>query len=89
MEQFELFVIKSPCIGVCQADNKGYCLGCFRNRQERFHWKELNNAQKQHVIKLCKRRAMRRLQQKNQVESTADAKKPKPQQLDFFDHTNN
>ncbi|WP_341502981.1 DUF1289 domain-containing protein [Gallaecimonas sp. GXIMD4217] len=62
MEQLEFFDIPSPCRGVCQADSRGYCLGCLRSREERFHWHQLSNAQKRKVIQLCEQRRKRRAQ---------------------------
>ena len=38
MEQLEFFSIQSPCVGVCSVDEKGYCKGCMRKREERFNW---------------------------------------------------
>lgn len=60
MEQLELFDIPNPCRGVCQSDSRGYCLGCLRNRQERFAWQQLTPAQKLYVMKLCERRRRKR-----------------------------
>ena len=37
MEQPDFFAIPSPCIGVCRANNKGYCIGCLRSREERLY----------------------------------------------------
>lgn len=60
MEQLEFFEIPSPCIGICQADARGYCKGCLRNRDERFNWLNFSDAQKYDVIRLCKQRRRRR-----------------------------
>lgn len=60
MEQLAFFEIPSPCIGVCQSDSRGYCLGCLRSRDERFNWQRLSDAQKTDVIRLCKQRDRRR-----------------------------
>ncbi|MGL4612721.1 MAG: DUF1289 domain-containing protein [Shewanella sp.] len=60
MEQLTFFEIPSPCIGVCQTDDRGYCQGCLRSRDERFHWLLLTNAQKYNVIRLCNQRRRRR-----------------------------
>ncbi len=60
MEQLEFFTIPSPCVGVCSMDEKGYCLGCMRKREERFGWLEMTPAQQMHVIKLCKQRYYRK-----------------------------
>ena len=58
--QLDFFDIPSPCVGVCQSDAKGTCLGCFRTRAERFNWVELKNSEKQRVIKRCHQREKRR-----------------------------
>ncbi|HBD24087.1 MAG TPA: DUF1289 domain-containing protein, partial [Oceanospirillaceae bacterium] len=44
MEQSELFSAPSPCIGVCENSPKGYCKGCMRSRDERFHWHQFSVA---------------------------------------------
>ncbi|MAF15445.1 MAG: DUF1289 domain-containing protein [Marinomonas sp.] len=59
MEQIELFSIESPCRGVCENSHKGYCKGCLRSREERFHWHEMSEVQKRHVIQLCRSRWQR------------------------------
>ncbi len=59
-EQLELFPIPSPCIRRCETDSKGYCLGCFRSREERFEWLKMSPAQQREVIRLCKQRKYRR-----------------------------
>lgn len=52
MEQLEFFSIPNPCVGVCQANSKGYCKGCFRSREERLYWLNMSDAQKQQVLRL-------------------------------------
>ncbi|WP_199711884.1 DUF1289 domain-containing protein [Alginatibacterium sediminis] len=59
MEQLEFFEIPSPCRGICQSNERGLCLGCFRSRDERFLWQKFNNAQRSHVIRLSKQRRYR------------------------------
>ncbi|MBM7074328.1 DUF1289 domain-containing protein [Shewanella sp. 202IG2-18] len=59
MEQLEFFDIPSPCLNVCQVDARGYCLGCFRSREERFNWQKFDQATKIDVIRLCKQRRKR------------------------------
>ena len=54
--QIELFPVPSPCIGICTTNSKGYCLGCFRSRNERFNWNDFTPVQKMRVIDLCKKR---------------------------------
>lgn len=60
MEQLEFFQIPSPCIGVCAVDEKGYCQGCMRKREERFTWLDMTPAQQLHVIRLCRQRYLRK-----------------------------
>ena len=52
-EQLEFFPIQSPCRGICQSDEKGFCRGCMRTRDERFNWQAMSDAQKQDVLRLC------------------------------------
>jgi len=59
--QLEFFDVPSPCIGICQSDDKGFCLGCFRTRDERQTWINLTNDDKQKVIKRCQQRKKRKL----------------------------
>jgi len=40
--QLEFFDVPSPCIGICQSNDKGQCLGCFRTRVERQTWININ-----------------------------------------------
>ncbi|ATC93694.1 DUF1289 domain-containing protein [Pseudoalteromonas tunicata] len=59
MQQIEIFEIPSPCIDVCQSNNRGYCIGCFRSRDERFNWQKMSDSEKKHVIALCLQRKRR------------------------------
>ena len=58
--QLEFFDIPSPCVSVCETDEKGLCLGCFRNRDERLNWNSFTSNDKQKVIKRCKQRKKRK-----------------------------
>jgi len=58
--QLEFFDVPSPCIGICQSDEKGHCLGCFRSRDERQNWTHFNSDDKQKVIKRCLQRKKRK-----------------------------
>lgn len=60
-EQLEFFPVQSPCRGICQADERGYCRGCMRSRDERFNWQLMSDAQKQEVLRLCRQRLLRKL----------------------------
>lgn len=59
IDQGELFDIPSPCRGICTANNRGYCKGCFRSREERFHWHEFSNFHKQLIINACEKRRLK------------------------------
>ena len=60
-EQLEFFPVPSPCRGICQSDERGYCRGCMRSRDERFNWQHFTNTQKQEVLRLCRQRLLRKL----------------------------
>ncbi|PKI12786.1 DUF1289 domain-containing protein [Colwellia sp. 12G3] len=74
--QLEFFDVPSPCIGICQLDEKGHCLGCMRSRDERQDWKNFNNDEKQKVIKRCLQRQKRKKNKSNpkqeQIVSTSE-----------------
>ncbi len=80
MDQLELFPLPSPCIDVCEANNKGYCKGCLRSRQERQQWYLMNNLQKRYVIRLChlRRQKLKQLKIRQQ-----NGEPILPEQLDF------
>ncbi|MDO6548068.1 DUF1289 domain-containing protein [Pseudoalteromonas carrageenovora] len=67
MQQIEIFDIPSPCKSICLVNNRGYCKGCYRSRDERFEWNTLTNAQKKKVLSLCQQRYKRYLQKKQQA----------------------
>ncbi|WES66364.1 DUF1289 domain-containing protein [Superficieibacter sp. HKU1] len=60
-EQLEFFPLQSPCRGICQVDERGFCRGCMRSREERFNWQQFSDAQKQQVLRLCRQRLLRKL----------------------------
>jgi len=59
MQQLEFFKIPSPCLGVCEVNNRGYCKGCYRSREERLYWLKLSATDKRKVIRLCQQRKSR------------------------------
>ncbi len=59
MSQLEFFDIPSPCIGICEVNNRGYCKGCLRSRDERQYWLKLSAEQKREVVRLCRMRKAR------------------------------
>ena len=78
-EQLEFFEISSPCRGLCQSNENGYCLGCYRSRDERFNWLNYSNSQKKDVLRLCLQR-YHRLRLKKQNEDIINT-----QQQELFD----
>ncbi|MFT6789234.1 MAG: putative Fe-S protein YdhL (DUF1289 family) [Pseudoalteromonas rhizosphaerae] len=64
MQQIEIFEIPSPCKGICEVNNRGYCKGCYRSREERFGWNSFSNVEKKQVISLCQQRYKRYLQKR-------------------------
>ncbi|MEZ8102528.1 DUF1289 domain-containing protein [Vibrio bivalvicida] len=82
MEQLEFFIVPSPCVGICTVDEKGYCQGCMRKREERFNWLNMTPAQQLHVIKLCRQRYLRKIR-KGQSKPTEEILIHTPQQ-DLF-----
>ncbi len=72
IEQFEIFDVPSPCVGVCQANNRGYCLGCFRSRDERFNWNSLSPAERKAVVTLCAQRRKRVMAKKLKAQREAE-----------------
>lgn len=58
-QQLEFFTIPSPCRGICQADERGFCRGCLRNREERFSWVQMSDMQKRDILRLCRQRYLR------------------------------
>lgn len=97
--QLEFFDVPSPCVGICQSDEKGNCLGCYRTRDERQSWIKLTTDDKQKVIKRCQQRKKRKnaLPKIKVAETTTEELQPslldpqaktkldKPSDLDFGD----
>ncbi|GGF66960.1 DUF1289 domain-containing protein [Alteromonas lipolytica] len=79
--QLEFFTLPSPCIGVCQSGPKGYCKGCFRSREERLYWLQIDDATRRVILNACQRR--KRNYQRRQLQSSQSADNP-PQQQDMF-----
>jgi len=81
--QLDFFDVPSPCVGVCQSDEKGHCLGCMRSRDERQNWQDFDNDKKQKVIKLCVKRKNRKENKvKTQVIETQPIDNSSEQPLD-------
>lgn len=82
MQQLEFFEINSPCIGVCESGPKGYCLGCYRSREERLYWHQIEPDVKYKIIKACASRKKRVEAAKKRKLATADMPQ---QQTDLFE----
>ncbi|WP_037586299.1 DUF1289 domain-containing protein [Stenoxybacter acetivorans] len=77
MEQLEFFTIPNPCKGVCDTNPKGFCKGCYRRREERQYWLKFSDAEKQKILRLCRLRKKRDLQeQTRQQPISADNTSP-------------
>lgn len=81
--QLEFFDVPSPCIGICQSNDKGQCLGCFRTRVERQTWTQISSDEKQKIIK----RTIQRKKRANnkdviKVEQVEETKVVQPSLLD-------
>ncbi|CAI0865717.1 DUF1289 domain-containing protein [Serratia grimesii] len=77
-QQLEFFDIPSPCRGICQADERGFCRGCLRSREERFGWMQMSDAQKRDVLRLCYQRLLRMKRANKQPDD------PQPEQPSLF-----
>jgi predicted Fe-S protein YdhL (DUF1289 family) len=83
LKQIEIFEITSPCIGVCQSGPKGFCVGCFRSREERVHWINLEQDVQSKIIKACAARKKRaQAAHKNKIKKSTTETSP---QLGFSD----
>ncbi|MDO6496641.1 DUF1289 domain-containing protein [Photobacterium sanguinicancri] len=78
VEQLEFFSIPSPCIGVCQMNERGYCRGCMRNRNERFNWQSMDASEQRNTLRLCRQRYIRMLKAK--ANESVEAGEDNPQQ---------
>ncbi len=83
MPQLELFHIPSPCKGICQNGENGFCRGCYRSRDERFGWMQYSDEEKRHIIRLCKSRKYRWLKKQIEIRD-ANATPEKAPTADLF-----
>lgn len=82
IDQGELFSIPNPCKGVCTSNSRGYCRGCLRSRQERFHWHEFSPFQQQLIANACEKRRLKILAARNGVMEEDFGEEP--DQADLF-----
>lgn len=59
VQQLEFFAIPSPCTGVCESGPRGFCKGCYRSREERLHWHNVDDGVKRKIIGACAMRKRR------------------------------
>lgn len=88
IDQGELFDIPSPCRRICELNNRGYCKGCFRSRDERLYWNQFTTFQKQLVVNLCEKRRLKVLSAK-QATSIVAEEEISIQQPDLFNAAEN
>ena len=72
MDQLELFDLPNPCVGICQSNSRGYCIGCLRSRDERFNWHQKPAEERARILKLLSQRRAR-LNAKNKKEDSGPA----------------
>ena len=83
MEQPDFFNIPSPCIGVCEANAKGYCKGCLRSREERIYWLDMTVEQKHQVMRLIGMRKTKIRNRKLELLERPDNAAPEQGSFDF------
>ncbi len=82
IDQGQLFRIPNPCRNICEVNSKGFCKGCYRSRQERFHWNDFTDFQKHLVVQQCSLRE-RRLQAALRLKSEQEALELQRQKTQF------
>jgi len=80
-DQLQLFNVENPCVNICEVNNRGYCIGCLRSREERFHWNEWPDSTKSKVLKLCQQRRRRQARDKARKQQSEDSG---PENLSLF-----
>lgn len=86
MDQLELFDLPNPCVGVCESNQRGYCIGCLRSRQERFNWPLKPMEERAKILKLLEQRRARRDAAKGaSTVTTKNINEPPVDTLDLFD----
>lgn len=80
-DQLEIFAVPSPCVGVCQSGPKGYCVGCYRTRDERLYWLKVDDAAKRTIIRSCQRRKLMANRPSDDGDKTAASGEPQQHSL--------
>jgi predicted Fe-S protein YdhL (DUF1289 family) len=90
IDQGEFFHTPNPCRSICTVNNKGFCKGCFRSREERFHWNEFSEYQKHLVVQICHEREKRvETAKRKKMLQEAQAKEQQKAQFDLFGESTN
>lgn len=55
---------QSPCVGICEIDDDGLCLGCKRTDEEIFKWLTYNEEERIEKLKEMKQRTQQPRKQK-------------------------
>jgi predicted Fe-S protein YdhL (DUF1289 family) len=85
IDQGEFFHTPNPCRSICTVNNKGFCKGCFRSREERFHWNEFTEYQKHLVVQICHVREKRvEAARRKKLLHEAQAREQQKAQFDLF-----
>jgi predicted Fe-S protein YdhL (DUF1289 family) len=85
IDQGEFFQTPNPCRSICTVNNKGFCKGCFRSREERFHWHDFTEYQKHLVVQICQGREKRvDAARHKKILQEAQAKEQQKAQFDLF-----
>lgn len=85
IDQGEFFPTPNPCKSICTVNNKGFCKGCYRSREERFHWNEFTEYQKHLVVQICHVREKRiDAARRKKLLQQAQAKAQQKAQFDLF-----
>ena len=69
---------------MCEVNNKGYCKGCLRSRDERLYWLQLSPAQRREVVRLCHQRKARIQKAREAALQTSSAHEQDTQQGSLF-----
>jgi predicted Fe-S protein YdhL (DUF1289 family) len=51
--------VPTPCVGICIVGAEGWCIGCYRDRDELKAWWSATAAQKLDILARCRERAAR------------------------------
>jgi len=44
--------VLSPCVGICELDDDGFCLGCLRNPAEISRWSQMSDDERLRLMEM-------------------------------------